>query len=411
MNIKTIVEKLVADRAIEVGHSQMVDLFVRKISKSGYRVSTKQKAQLRKWIIDGAKGSFDFEDGKTTHQNIQINVSTRETRRILGKVRKTHLADTEKAISAALTTASDILLKEFKRTWPKHSKHQKREEEKFRKHLQNAWGNPIALLSMLLKLSRDIGDEVLEEIHLKNKIKTPCLIEAIAKLHARACQISEEIIVLMRSGFADGAIARWRSLHEVSVVLFFIWQHGEFLARRYLDHNIIESYRAALGHDATCAKFDRSPISENDWNELRKERSNLLKKYGDDFDEDYGWATAILKRKRPKFSDIQKFVELDHWKADYKFASNNVHAGSKGISFRLGSPVNDHLLSGSSDFGLCDPGQNTAIALVQVSSVIIQLAPDLDLLSTVKALEKLTEEIGLEFLDTHNRVMNSLQSS
>jgi hypothetical protein len=35
-------------------------------------------------------------------------------------------------------------------------------------------------------------------------------------------QIFNEILVLLKSGYADGANSRWRSLHELAVISFFL---------------------------------------------------------------------------------------------------------------------------------------------------------------------------------------------
>jgi hypothetical protein len=41
---------------------------------------------------------------------------------------------------------------------------------------------------------------------------------ALVRLHARACQIAQEILTLVRAGYADGAMARWRALFEIGTV-------------------------------------------------------------------------------------------------------------------------------------------------------------------------------------------------
>jgi len=54
-----------------------------------------------------------------------------------------------------------------------------------------------------------------------------------------------EIAVLLRSGYADGAHARWRTLHEISVVAALLKEHGEELAERWWCHVAVESLRGA----------------------------------------------------------------------------------------------------------------------------------------------------------------------
>ncbi|WP_217430933.1 DUF5677 domain-containing protein [Sphingomonas bacterium] len=54
--------------------------------------------------------------------------------------------------------------------------------------------------------------------------------DTMLHLHARACQVVFEIITLMENGLADGAMARWRTLHEITVVATILAEHGEELA-------------------------------------------------------------------------------------------------------------------------------------------------------------------------------------
>src|SRR5437870_8332031 len=62
--------------------------------------------------------------------------------------------------------------------------------------------------------------------------------------HVRACQVTDEIITLLENGFADGAMARWRTLHEIAVVTSLISQHGIELAERYVAYQAVEAKRA-----------------------------------------------------------------------------------------------------------------------------------------------------------------------
>ena len=43
---------------------------------------------------------------------------------------------------------------------------------------------------------------------------------AISQLHGRACQQYLEVLCLLKSGFADGAFARWRSMYELCSLLY-----------------------------------------------------------------------------------------------------------------------------------------------------------------------------------------------
>ncbi|AZG33998.1 DUF5677 domain-containing protein [Shewanella psychromarinicola] len=52
------------------------------------------------------------------------------------------------------------------------------------------------------------------------------LLGVLMRQHAHACRITSEIIHLLKGGYADGALARWRTLFEISVNCLIINKHG-----------------------------------------------------------------------------------------------------------------------------------------------------------------------------------------
>jgi hypothetical protein len=76
----------------------------------------------------------------------------------------------------------------------------------------------------------------------------------------RACQVTDEIACLLENGFADGAMARWRTLHEIAMVAAVISQHGEAIAERYLAHQFVESKRAMDKYLACYKQLGYGPL-------------------------------------------------------------------------------------------------------------------------------------------------------
>ena len=76
-------------------------------------------------------------------------------------------------------------------------------------------------------------------------------------MHARACRTGYEILTLLDAGLASAAHARWRSLHEVAAVAFFVKEHGPETAERYLATQITLPCHHALQqedmHDIVAA--------------------------------------------------------------------------------------------------------------------------------------------------------------
>ncbi|MBI4897896.1 MAG: hypothetical protein HY827_05975 [Actinobacteria bacterium] len=46
----------------------------------------------------------------------------------------------------------------------------------------------------------------------------------------------------MRAGYAEAPTARWRVMHELTVIAMFIKMHGSEMAIRYRDHDAVESW-------------------------------------------------------------------------------------------------------------------------------------------------------------------------
>ena len=278
-----------------------------------------------------------------------------------------------------------------------------KEKRAFVARLREFWKEPLNQLELFMTLATEVGFDFNGE-YRKNSIHSEdAVFEALTRLHSRACQISWAVHTLLQSGFADDAHARWRSLHEISVVSMFICQHGQGVAERYLDHGVVQRFKLACQMRNFQEKTNAEPITEEEFNGLKSRRDRLLSKYGPSFGKDLGWAADALKIQRPNFSDLEKHVNLEHMRPYYRMSSDNIHANSHGTYFRLGLslPGDDTLLAGPSNAGLADPGHSTAISLHQVTTSLLSTKPTFDWLVVMKVLKRLRDRTGEEFLKSH----------
>ncbi|NJM53746.1 MAG: hypothetical protein HC846_10385 [Blastocatellia bacterium] len=113
-----------------------------------------------------------------------------------------------------------------------------------------------------------------------------------------------------------------------------------------------------------------------------------------------------LTYKRPTFSDIEKDINLDAWRPDYKLASHNVHANPMGISIKLGRLPKDSqsLLIGASMVGLDEAGQATAMTLLKIITTLMSRETNLDILVSWLVLMKLEKEITSEFIKIRDEI-------
>ena len=178
---------------------------------------------------------------------------------------------------------------------------------------------------------------------------------------------AREVFVLLRSGFSTGALARWRTLHEVWVVSLLLADGDEELSRRYLVHEVVESLRGQKEYEQTWQALGLEPP---DWTTAEREKTwqDLAAEFDRAFLQPYGWAAPLFNDKAMKFKDLEKYAKLDQWRGYYRLASHGTHANSKGILWNIQSLATvDVVWAGPSNAGLLDPAQLTLIALEDVT--------------------------------------------
>src|SRR6266566_4210139 len=227
-----------------------------------------------------------------------------------------------------LEDASVQIFALLKRQWRKEARHQRKDMEGFRKRLDQRWGQGLDRLRLLTTIAQEFGSNV---GHGLQKSESPRTLDVLRRLHARACQITEEIIVLLSHGFADGAMARWRTLQEIAAVCVLISERGEDLAERYTAHEIVETRKGALQYQKYCQRLGQEPLDGDELASIEKAYAAALAKYGRDFGKPQGWAAKHLNKPDPTIADIQEASKIDHLLPYYRVASNNVHAISRSL--------------------------------------------------------------------------------
>ena len=216
--------------------------------------------------------------------------------------------------------------------------------------------------------------------------------------------MSRAILALLRSGFADDAHARWRSLHELAVISSFINEHRETdIGERYLLHEIFQQRKLARAYKKHQIRANLETLPPAQLDELNDLCESLINRFGKPFGSDYGWAASALGKDRPTFMDIEADVQLDLYRPDYQMANNNVHGNSHAAFFKLGLGENDGnvLLAGPSNLGLAEAGQAVASSLTQVTAAMCSAYPTVNRLVGVTALNLLQQETGDAFLRAH----------
>jgi len=227
--------------------------------------------------------------------------------------------------------------------------------------VRRIYGPGLDLCEMVLHCAHELCDEYAER-ELEDD-GGPALEWVIAHLHARACRVGEEALMLLKAGYGPGGYSRWRSLHEIVVVGSFIAEHGAETAVRYADHLAVHRWRLLRDTDASSGLDE---IGKEALAEAQAEVDALEERHGADFTREYGWAAkALPDAAHNGFRALEKATKFEHLRFDYRQASAGIHANASMV---LEPPDAQHrgstLLVGPSPFAIATPAHAVAISLI-----------------------------------------------
>jgi hypothetical protein len=297
----------------------------------------------------------------------------------------------------------------------------------FQERLYSRWAHPLDLYELCLYVAQNCGDYFNRQFRPKAAVQNDFQFEALIRLHAGAARVAGEIYALLLSGYASGAHARWRTLHEIAVTALFIAQADKETAERYVHHRFVKSYEDALHYQKHAGKLKTKPFTQREMQRIKKDYDAVLARYGADFRQSYAWARPALLRHDPKlkgnkigFDHLQAAVNVQHWTPDYRMASHAVHPSATFIRFSLGSrediPV---MLAGPSNADLADPGQGALNSLAHATAALLTYESQSDSLehlehrvslsAMVFALKGLSDFASAEFVKVHRELEDEIR--
>lgn len=389
------IERLLNHQIDKLPETLLTDLVERKLTELEVPDPKGNAVRLTQHILANGAAKFrienDDDDGPDQDFALQF---TEEDEKSLTVAADRFMASLPELIAKVSATASALILRRLKREWPDQWTWQQSVEGPFRENLEGRWSEPFTHLRMLLMTSREVGAEQHSKDRRSRSRRPRARRDVLFRLHARACQITAEILTLMEAGFADGAMARWRTLHEIDVVATVVADHDDDLAKRYLDHEVVEARRAAQMYDECCEGLGYRPLSARQRTKINRDFDAMKKRYGAAFAEGYGWAARHLQIDGKRFSDLEKAAGQASMRSYYKLASYNVHAGVKGITFRMGLLDRRGVLAGATNAGFEEPLQNTAVTLTRITSLLLGDLTSIDDQVIMRVLLNLRDEIA-----------------
>ena len=303
---------------------------------------------------------------------------------------------------------SQILYTEVKKSYLNFEKENSENLIAFLYEQDKKWGKILTKANYFITLSEEIGKEVFEQWKKYKKLSQKKYL-ALIKIHARSVQIAREIFCLSENGFADGALSRWRSLHELEVISIFLAEQNNNVSERYLEHEDIKKYLDVKEYNKYFKKLKQSPPDKNNYRRLYRKYQKLISKYGKQyqFNGGYGWIPPkTLRNPKTKkllpqqtFNNLEIHTDRAHYIPYFRLSSNSVHGGASGF-YRVGLAEDSQekvLLTGRTTTGISEPLELMLISMNLISTNLLPLEKDLSYFYQsfleIKVLHLLLDEI------------------
>lgn len=306
-------------------------------------------------------------------------------------------AEMPRVIEGVAEDASNILLQRIRKQWPEIQAEHEHNRAEFIETIQLIWGDALDKLDMLMATADSVGGQAIAVARASGSKQRVAITTALDRLHVRGIQVATEVLTLLREGFADAAFSRWRTLHEISVVAMVLGDHGEDIATRYLDHDLVEAQRSAEVYQRCHPKDAAKGKNVAELRRTKAEYDAVLARYGQAFKSPYGWAAQHLGKQKPTFQDLEEAANQAQMRLQYKIASYGVHAGIEGLTTSVADVFGEGPPGAASIGGLHEAGIETAFSIVRLTGPLLGPNWSIDQLAGLNALIKLRDAAANAF--------------
>lgn len=399
MSLHEQFQQLVDDSFYELATA----LVVRKVEARGFRLSAEHKRLIEERLRLGGEGSIELSiDDNTEAGPVSVDIDEQDLMEL--EVQAGKFFDGLPELTRRLVEeVSPGILAGIRKYYPGEIRADLKQGKEFQARLARRWKRPLDLLRLVVEVSYRAGVEAGDRISAAG-FEHPQLAFVLVRLHARGIRVAKETLLLLEGGFPEGAMARWRTLHELAIVGNFIQENGELCAKAYLAHQAVESFKGASQYQEACPRLGFQPISDEEMKTIRDAYEEVILTYGNSFKDDYGWAAPFLSGRPAHFASLEAAVQLGHIRPFYRMAGHQVHANPKGLFAPLADPQDAVVLLGPSNTGLADPGQNTALSLSMLTSCLLAVSSTIDAIVAMLVLEELSTDAMHSFVETQQKL-------
>lgn len=275
------------------------------------------------------------------------------------------------------------------------------QEHSLERAMAEVWGPADDLYRAASYIAYEVGGAV-----SKASQQHGAKLYALLGAHGRAVRTAGEVRHLAMGGFQAGAVARWRSLHDLAVVSLVLRKAGEEIAERYLAYSRIEVWEDMKYYQKHATALGRAPFAASEIGAASAAADSVLAQWGPEMGKVNGWAAPLFsEKKRFNFLDLEGYAGLAHLRPFYRLGNHHVHAGPRAAELNMrGDVIGRRITTGQSVFAdIAEICHGSIISLSQASSALVtsaleeDLGGDVDLLVGLLAQAKFVDDAGVAY--------------
>jgi len=399
-------EDTISQSLIDAMWNSLASLIDEKLADANASDALGLREELMKHLRDGASEPFSIDTSKLS-RSISLSFDERDIHKLDERFDRL-MTMLPEVLGRTAEAVSRQKYPQLIAAWPKFQRQELRDRKRFERELKSRWGDMLSLLDLMLSIAREHG----EAVAAADDESPTVLSRVCAHLYARIMLVASECSTLLNQGYADGAFARWRTVHEATVVLVLMADNGHALAERYVDHEAVDLWQEYVSETIAAGNdIDQALQNDPDAVILQRAYDDALKKHGTSFKATYGWAKGIVLRTDgsnnvPGFADLAAAAGRAAEADDYKFASYHIHPTARSFGARLGMLGLEGLLTGPSNAGLEVAAAYVADSIVLAMAYYAHDALALECLIAVHLGEHVRDELARQAVTARDRLLD-----
>lgn len=332
--------------------------------------SKRQRTATEPWTMDELQGDFE-KIIREAHEG---------GKRLTGK-------QIERLASKTVRSAGRLYYKSLIQSAPPMLMERRKQQAGFEARNLRRWRKAFDLLETIWVCCEELGSGFNGHHRPIAFQERDHVFEALTYLHAKALLVTSEIICLLKGGFADGALTRWRTLYENNVIATVIRQEGQELALRYVAHSRVQAWLRVAAEPDDLTDEDA---------ELQRQAEYAISNFGEEMKLRHGWASKLVGKKKPTFKDIAAKCGHEVEGGVYEYASQHIHFNHRMFDELLATCESEQnvLLVGPSNSGMVEPLTAVAISMVEATFLLLLHKPNLDRLALLDSVWRMAKRMN-----------------